>query len=80
MMMVMMISFAKIIMTIINLKGRDDHDDGHDELFFAKTVMIIICLAGRNHEDSYLKDSDKVLGEQRGLKSLSCGSKVVLNQ
>ena len=32
-MMVMMISFAKIIMTIINLKGRDDHDDGHDEIF-----------------------------------------------
>jgi len=46
--------------------------------FLAKTVMIFICLAGRNHEDSYLKD--KVLGEQRGLKSLSCGSKVVLNQ
>jgi len=33
MMMVMMSSFAKIIMTIINLKGRDDHDDGHDEFF-----------------------------------------------
>jgi len=48
--------------------------------FFAKTVMIIICLAGRNHEDSYMMDSDKVFGEQRGLKSLSCGSKVVLNQ
>ena len=78
MMMVMMIYFAKIIMTIINLKGRDDHDDGHDELFFAKTVMIFICLAGRDH--SYLKDSDKVLAEQRGLKSLSCVSKVVLNQ
>ena len=42
MMMVMMIYFAKIIMTIINLKGRDDHDDGHDELFY------------KNHHDHHL--------------------------
>jgi len=48
--------------------------------FFAKTVMIIICLAGRNHEDSYLKDSDKVLGSREGSRVFFCGSKVVLNQ
>jgi len=54
-------------------------------ILFARTVMVIILLAGVGHNDPFFNDLDHHLQvvevkEQGALKSLSCGSKVVLNQ
>merc|ERR1711971_1341916 len=47
-------------------------------ILLARTVMVIIRLAGVNFKD--LDDHHLQVVEGRELKSLSCGSKVVLNQ
>jgi len=70
MLMAMMILFARIIMVIIRLAGADQNDPLSRTLMImiiliSMTLMVIILKFGRNN---------------RALKGLSGGSKVVLNQ
>ena len=70
MLMTMMILFARIIMVIIRLAGADQNDPLSRTLMImiiliSMTLMVIILKFGRNN---------------RALKGLSGGSKVVLNQ
>ena len=70
MLMAMMTLFARIIMVIIRLAGADQNDPLSRTLMImiiliSMTLMVIILKFGRNN---------------RALKGLSGGSKVVLNQ
>jgi len=69
MLMAMRILFARTIMVIIRLAGDDQNypffKDPDDPFFSRTLVIVIIFMFGRNN---------------RALKSLSGGSKVVLNQ
>jgi len=49
-------------------------------ILFARTVMVIIRLAGVDFNDLDHHLQVVEVKEQGALKSLSCGSKVVLNQ
>ena len=49
-------------------------------ILFARTVMVIICLAGVDFKDLDHHLQVVEVKEQGALRSLSCGSKVVLNQ
>ena len=49
-------------------------------ILFARTVMVIICFAEVDFKDLDHHLQVVEVKEQGALKSLSCGSKVVLNQ